>query len=190
MRDDPINFASGVTLGNIIIVTQYGGNFGDALTATDTEGSVFTVLATGGLSADADAMSISCAPITAGGSDQIRLFVNGVRTAQRATIYEFSGATCTPDVSSPANKNTTGATANLSNSATTTTANDLLVGLGGNDGTNTTLLTAGSGWTGTVTATSLAVSGYRIAATPGSFTFTSSAFASEEQAAIFVALKP
>lgn len=190
--------SSPVTIGNILIVVMYSGPASITLTFTDTFLNTPTALASTTLSTDDDKLTIGCAPITAtGGADTVSFFVNGVSANITATIYEVHNSTgaCTQDVTA-VHSNTLSATSCNSGPMTTTTANDLLIGACGLDGTITSgSIAAGTGWSGGLNAGVTAhpaqlMSEYRAGTTAGSYTATSGTIASEEQATLLVALKP
>jgi hypothetical protein len=186
---------SSITVGNVLVAAIYGGAPGDTLSFADDLGNTATALASAGLATDADGIGIACAPITNGGADTLHFTVNGTLTAVNAVAYEVSNATCTQDVTAVSH-NSLASTSCNSTAMTTTTANDFLVAVCGNDATNTATITAGSGWSGGLNAAlsgptrPVVMSEYRIGTSPGSFTATSGTFTSEEQATLLVALKP
>jgi hypothetical protein len=186
---------SSVTAGNVLLATIYGGSAASTLTFTDSLGNTATMIASTSLATDDDTVAIACAPVATSGSDTLTFKINGSSGLVLANIYEVHNSTgaCTQDVTA-VHLNTTGATACNSGSMTTSTANDLLIGAGGLDGTQTTTIAAGSGWSGGLNAGNtghpLLLGEYQIATSPGSFTATSGTIASEEQATVMVALKP
>lgn len=182
-----------VTVGNIVIAAlNYGGGSGYTLTMTDTLGNSATTLATTSLNTDGDTVAIACAPITTGGTDTLKFFVNGSQVGMRAIIYEVHGASCTQDVTA-VSTNTTSVTACNSGPMTTGSANDFLVAACGNDGSSSTSVAAGTGWSGGLNAGNpgqfIEMSEYQIGTSSGSYTATSGAIPTEEQATLLVALK-
>jgi hypothetical protein len=186
-----------ITAGNILVAAIYGGAPGDTLSFTDTLGNSASMIASSGLATDQDGLAVACAPITTGGSDIMTFTVNGTQTDVLAVVYEAhtTHGTCTQDVTAVSH-NALASTSCNSTAMTTTTANDLVVGVCGLDGTNTSTITAGSGWLGGLNVQlnsptrPIVMSEYQIGTSPGSFTATSGTFASEEQATLLVALKP
>ncbi len=189
---------SSLTVGNVLIAVAQAGSPGDTFSFTDTLGNTASMIASGGLATDGDGMEVACAPITNGGTDTLTFTVNGSTSSVLAVVYEAhtTHGTCTLDVAAVSH-NTTGSTSCNSGPMTTTTANDLLIAVCGNDATNTATITAGSGWSGGLNAQlnsptrPALMSEYRIGTSPGSFTATSGAFSGAiEQATVLVALKP
>jgi hypothetical protein len=183
---------SPVTAGNVLVGVIYQG-LGATLTFTDTQGSIATSLASVNLATDEDTLTIVCAPITSSGTDTLTFKANGSTGSVLATAYEVHNATCTQDVTAVSH-NALASTSCNSGSMTTSTANDLLIGACGIDGTDTAAIMAGSGWTGALNAGNtghpLLLSEYQIGTSPGSFTATSATIPSEEQGSLLVALKP
>lgn len=194
-----VTYSTPITVGNILVLGFYAGANTDTLTATDTLGNTFVTLSPTpfGLGTDADGLAIVCAPITTGGSDTVQFKVNGSGTNAWSVAYEVhtTHGTCTTDVAS-AHSNTLASTSCNSGAMTTTTANDFLVSVCGLDGTNTSTITAGSGWSGGLNANltgptrPIVMSQYQVGTTPGSYTATSGTIPSEEQATVLVAIKP
>jgi hypothetical protein len=186
-----VAFSSSVTAGNAIVVGVYSGNGGgQSITFTDSQGNAFTTAASVSLATDDDTIAVGCAIAGSTGSDTITFHTAG--GASRGTAYEFSGVTCTQDVTAKSS-NTTGATSCNSGSMTTSTANDLLIGFCGTDGTQTTAIAGGSGWSNVLNASNggsvFLMSESRTATTPGPFTATSGTISVQEQAAVLVAYK-
>jgi hypothetical protein len=187
-----LSLSTAVTAGNILVATIYGGNAGSTLSFTDSFGNTPTVLASAGLATDDDTIAVACAPIATGGTDTLSFTINGSGAAVQAAVYEVANATCTQDVTA-VHTNTLSATSCSSGSMTTSTANDFLVGACGLDGTSTSTVAAGSGWTGLNAGNgghTFLLGEYRIGTSPGSFTATSGIIPSQEQGTLLVALKP
>jgi hypothetical protein len=193
-----LSLTTPVTAGNILVAVIYGGTTATStLSFTDSFSNTPTTLASTGLTTDLDTVAVVCAPITTGGTDTLSFLDSGAGANVQAVVYEVhtTHGTCTQDVTA-VHSNTAGATACSSGPMTTTTANDLLIGVCGLDGTITSgSVAAGSGWSGGLNAgttphPALMMSEYRIATSPGSFTATSGTIPSEEQATLLVALKP
>jgi hypothetical protein len=191
--DTGLGYSSPVTAGHALIATFYSGNGpNQSLTFTDSQGNAWTILKSASLETDGDTVAIGCAIAGSTGADTVSF--NGLGGADRGTIYEYSNATCTQDVTA-VSSNTTGVTSCNSGPLTTATANDLLVAACGDDGNQTTAEAAGSGWSNGLNAANAGsyflMSETRVATTPGSYTATSAAFTTAmEQASIIVALKP
>lgn len=187
--------ATGITAGNILVSVQYwGGGAAGLLDFTDTLGNTSTRLATTALTTDGDTEAIVCAPITTGGTDLISFRESSTVVSQRAVVYEVHNATCTQDVTA-VKDNTLAATSCNSSAMTTTTANDFLVVACGGDGTSTSSIPAGSGWSGGTNTGNggtqfIMMSEYQIGTVAGSYTGTSGTIPSQEQATLLVALKP
>lgn len=182
-----------VTIGNILVAVMYGGSAGSTLTFNDSFTDVATMLASTSLATDDDTVAVACTPLSQSGAVTLSFLINGTGASVLATVYEVSNATCTQDVTA-VHTNTLSATSCNSGAMTTTTANDLLIGACGLDGTSTTTVAAGSGWSGGLNAGNtghpLLLGEYRIGTSPGSFTATSGTIPSQEQATLLVALKP
>jgi hypothetical protein len=182
-----------VTVGNILVAAMQVGAAGTTISFSDSFGNTPTTLASANLAADNDALAIVCAPITTGGADTLTFLGNGSISSGFAIVYEVHNAICTQDVTA-VHSNTLASTSCNSGPMTTSTANDLLVGVCGVDGTGTTSSPAGVGWSGGLnggnTGHPLLMSEYQIGTSPGSFTATSGTVASEEQATLLVAIKP
>jgi hypothetical protein len=192
-------FSSNVTSGNALIAMAFfGGGAGTSLTFTDSLGNSWATIASASLLADGDTMAVGC---TIAGSSAADTITSNQQV--RWVLFEVQTATCTPDanagtctVGSGACSNTLLATSCNSGALTTSTANDLLIGFCGTDGSQTATWGAGSGWShGTNYSTSGTVFGlseFQVATSPGSFTATSAALptTSGEQTTILVAFKP
>jgi hypothetical protein len=187
-------FTSSVTAGHAIIVGFYtGSGLGQTIVFTDSQSNTFTTLKSAGLSTDEDTIAIGCAIAGSTGSDTISFSVSGSLTFGREVAYEYSGTTCTQDVTA-VNLNTQAAASCNSGALTTTTANDLLVAICADDGSQATPMTAGSGWSNAQSAANAGfyfiMSETQLATTPGSYTGTSGALTTAmEQGSILVALK-
>jgi hypothetical protein len=188
-----VAFSSSVTAGHAIIATFYSGNGANStLSFTDSQGNTFAILKSASLETDGDTLAIGCAIAGSTGADTVSF--GGPGGADRGTIYEYSNTTCTQDVTA-VGSNTTGATTCNSGALTTATANDLLVAICGDDGSQTTAEAAGSGWSNVLNAANAGayflMSETRVATTTGSYTGTSAALTTAmEQTSIIVALKP
>jgi hypothetical protein len=187
-------FTSSVTAGHAIIVGYYtGSGLGQTIVFTDSQPNTFTTLKSAGLSTDQDTIAIGCAIAGSTGSDTISFSVNGSGTFGREVAYEYSGTTCTQDVTA-VSLNTQAAASCNSGALTTTTANDLLVAICADDGGQATPMTAGSGWSNAQSAANAGfyfiMSETQLATTPSSYTGTSGALTTAmEQGSILVALK-
>jgi hypothetical protein len=186
-----LNYGSTVTAANALYAMAYfGGGSGATITFTDSQSNSWSTVTSASLATDGDTIAIGCAIAGTSGFDEVTAN-NGVRMV----LYEVHGATCTPDVT-PVSSNTTGATSCNSGPMTTSTANDLLIGFCGTDGSQTATWTGGSGWSNVFNySTGSVVFGLgeiQVGTTPGSYTATSAAFptTSGEQATIIVAFKP
>lgn len=189
---------NGLTAGNVLITVQYWGS-GSAgiLDFTDSLGNTSTRLASAALAVDGDTMAIICAPITTGGNDIISFRESSTIVTMRAVVYEVhnSTGTCVQDAA-PVSSNPVGhVTSCNSGSITTTTPNDLLIVACGGDGTSTSAIPAGVGWSGGANTGNggtqfIQMSEWQIATTPGPYTGTSGTIASQETSALTVALKP
>lgn len=191
-----LTLSSAITAGNVLVTVQYwGGGNGGVLNFTDSLGNTGTTLKSEDLIVDGDTVAVACAPITTGGSGDVVTFTqSGTASAQRATVYEVHNTTCTQDVTAVSANPAGHVTACNSTALTTATANDFLVGACGGDGTSTSSIPAGSGWSGGTNTGNggtqfILMSEWQIATTPGPFTATSGTIASQETAAICVALK-
>jgi hypothetical protein len=189
-----ITFSSAVTSGNVIIVTYYyGGGPGATITFSDSLGNTYATAASTNLATDGDTIAVGCAPVTTGGTDTVSFLVGGVNDAGRGTAYEYSNATCTQDVTAITNDRT-GVTSCNTGSITTSTNNDLLIGMCATDGTQTAAITAGSGWGQVLNASNsgavFVMSETQVGTTAGSFNATSGTVSSQELAGILVAYKP
>jgi hypothetical protein len=189
-----LSFSANVTTGHALYATMYdAGGAGDSLTFTDTQGNIWTTVKTESVATDLDTVAIGCAIAGASAVDTVTFQVNGSAGPYTlGSVYEVANATCTPDVT-PAASDALAQTACNSGPLTTTTANDLLVGLCGLAGSSAPA-SAGSGWSYAYSlgawGNNLGLSELRIGSTPGAYTATSATYSpSGEQATIEVAFK-
>ena len=151
----------------------------------DSQGNTWNTVASVSLASDGDTVTLACAVAGASGPNTVTFNVNGATAAVFGGIYQVHNSTCTLD-GALAKSNTTGASACNSGSLTTSTVNDLLVGV---CGAGTWAMQPGGGWSDALT---MGLDGYvvalgelQVASTTGSYTATSTAFSTSlEQAAL------
>lgn len=120
------------------------GNSGANLTATDSQGNVWTTITSGNLTIDGDTIAIICAPVANTGTDTITANAAGVATTMLMIAYDVGNSSCTSDQIAPPNYQST-TTAPTSNPVTTTLATDFLLGAIGVSSPSTSPLAIGSG---------------------------------------------
>lgn len=189
---------SGVTAGDALYTTQYnGGGSALSLTTTDSQSNTYTIPSftahtAQGLASDGDTIAVTCAIAGSSGSDTVTFKSSGVASPVFGAVYEVSNSSCGIDVAVSSNALT--ATSCNSGPLTTTVANDFLIGACGL-GTPQGPFAAGSGWShglnGGGNSSDLdLLSEIQIATSTGSYTATSGALTSTEQATIEVAFIP
>ncbi|HUN85120.1 MAG TPA: Ig-like domain repeat protein [Terracidiphilus sp.] len=187
-------YSSNVTAGNALYaVVFWGSGTGAALSFTDSQSNTWTLSKSASLMTDGDTIGIGCTVAGSSGSDSVTFLVNGTATSIFGAIYEVKNATCTQDVAA-VSSDTTGQTTCSSGALTTSTANDLLVGMCGLQNPQSSF-SAGSGWSNTQTFSSLngidGLGELRVATSPGSYTATTGSYTpAGEQGSIEVAFKP
>lgn len=189
-----VSYSANVTAGDALYAISYDGSAsGAVLTFSDSQSNVWTTSRSGSLNTDGDTIAIGCAIAKTTGSDTVTFLANGNPASVLGVVYEVKNSTCVEDV--PAVSSDTGSqTSCNSGSLTTTTANDLLVGMCGLANEQTSL-SAGSGWSsGETFGDTQGISGLaelEIAATPGSYAATSAAYSNTgEQGSLLVAFEP
>ena len=187
-------FSSNAISGNALYAVMFDNSgSGHSLSFTDSQGNSWTTTATVSLSSDGDTIAVGCAIAGSTGANTVTFKVNGSAAAIYGSIYEFSGASCTPD-GSPVSVNTQNAASCTSGALSTSIHNDLLVGFCGTASAFNSPFGAGTGWSHLLNfgknGFDHAMSEVQIASTIGSYTATSASFSSSsEQATIEVAFK-
>jgi hypothetical protein len=189
-----VAFSSNVTAGHALYAMVFDGNgSGDTLAFSDSQGNSWATTASANVATGFTTLAIGCAIAGSSGSDTVSISVNGSAAVVGIVAYEFSNATCTPDVT-PVSSDRTSQTACSSGPLTTTAANDLLIGFCGVPNFEPSF-SAGNGWSDTTQITyqtygALAIGEAQIASSAGAYTATSQTFASSnDEATIEVAFK-
>lgn len=136
--------AAGVTAGDLILVTVMAGSTGNC-SVSDSAGNVYTQDKVATESVGPSSVQVFSAPnclaLTSGQTITVTFPTN---TSQACSAFEFSGVAASSPVDVSAVGNNQGATWSTA-SATTTNANDLLIG--GHDNASGGGVTWASGWT-------------------------------------------
>jgi hypothetical protein len=142
-------YGSNNTLGNLLVALVWTDSGQTLSSMTDTLGNTWVqALAIGPLSANSNLYIMYVANCNAG-ANTVTATGSGSGTFPQFVLAEYSGVA----VSSPLDKtasatNSSGGTSFASgNTANTTVANELLIGIFGQPSGTTTTLTPGSGWT-------------------------------------------
>ena len=187
-------YSSNVTAGDALYaVVFWGGGSGATPSFTDSQSNAWTLSKSGSLTTDGDTIGIGCAVAGSSGPNSVTFLINGTATAVFGAIYEVKNATCTQDVAATLSDTTDQTTCN-SGTLTTSTVNDLLVGMCGLQNPQDAL-SAGSGWSYAQTFSSVngidGLGELQVATSPGGYTATSGTYSpAGEQGSIEVAFKP
>lgn len=143
-------FGSAVTSGNVIIVLVTTNNFTFSIPSsiTDTPGNTYTKITSVNFSNSQ--ISLWTAPVTTGGTSTVTVHMSGSQEGDFIAREQSGLSSATPD-KFMSNGATTGTAVTSNNTATTTSANELVVGLIASSlGSQT--ITVGSGYGNTTTA--------------------------------------
>lgn len=170
-------YTSNVTAANALYAAVRYGVSGAAITFTDSASNSWTTIKSGNLSTDGDTVALGCAPAGSSGADTVTFNVSGVAAAMQGAVYEVQNATCTSDATPIFGYTASGATLCDSGAITTSTPNDLLVGVCGL-GNLQSSLSNGPNWThpaifSNSTFGNNGLAEIQVASQPGSFHATS-----------------